>query len=254
MKKFHTLIILSIAVSCLFLSKPGTAQIDRGEIKYKLSYNWIKIYEHYPFVDKDDIERYKYNWGNQSTYNYYATLKFDSISSRYEDIKESQANTNWSFRRDEFIIYRNTLENKTYDYLRLLNKLTVIEDSIVYPKWKINNEMKEIAGYICMNASFQDTIKNNNITAWFALNFPYPYGPERYGGLPGIILEVNINNGALIITAEKITAKDDIIIQKPKHRKRVKQLKEDEYKKKIYEYISEQRELEIPYYNALRFN
>jgi len=53
----------------------------------------------------------------------------------------------------------------------------------------------------------KDTLRGQKIIAWFALDIPVKAGPDRFYGLPGLILEVNINNGAKIMTAEKVDMK-----------------------------------------------
>ncbi len=58
-----------------------------------------------------------------------------------------------------------------------------------------------------MNASLDDTLRKQKNVVWFALDMTVSAGPECFTGLPGIILEVNINDGALIITADKIDLK-----------------------------------------------
>jgi GLPGLI family protein len=67
--------------------------------------------------------------------------------------------------------------------------------------------MKEIGGHICMNAETTDKMRDQTINAWFALDIPVSSGPERFIGLPGMILEVDINDGAVIMTADKIDLK-----------------------------------------------
>jgi GLPGLI family protein len=73
-----------------------------------------------------------------------------------------------------------------------------------------------------MKAVYEDTIKNQKITAWFAQDLPLPLGPENYFGLPGLILEVDVNNGCVVITAEKIefvSTGKDVKIPKSKGKK-----------------------------------
>ena len=72
---------------------------------------------------------------------------------------------------------------------------------------KVMNKIKEIAGYMCMMAVTEDTIKDQKITAWFADNLPVTAGPELYGGLPGMILELDINDGDITVTAKKVEMK-----------------------------------------------
>lgn len=58
-----------------------------------------------------------------------------------------------------------------------------------------------------MMAVTEDTIRNQKIVAWFANNISVPTGPERYFGLPGLIMELDIDDGAVLITAIKVEMK-----------------------------------------------
>lgn len=49
--------------------------------------------------------------------------------------------------------------------------------------------------------------KKQKVEGWFAPDLKNNGGPELFFGLPGLILEVNINNGGMIITADKIDLK-----------------------------------------------
>ena len=85
-----------------------------------------------------------------------------------------------------------------------LGKKYLIEDKIPKHKWKILNEIKEIAGYLCMKAETNNEIKDQVIHAWFTDAIPMSGGPEGYGGLPGMILQLDINDGDAVITATSV--------------------------------------------------
>lgn len=63
--------------------------------------------------------------------------------------------------------------------------------------WVLSGESKEINDILCYKAT--QTITYNNglkdftkvVTAWYAPSIPYSFGPNGYGGLPGLILELN---------------------------------------------------------------
>lgn len=76
--------------------------------------------------------------------------------------------------------------------------------SLIPQNWKILNDIKEVGGHICMNASWHDTLKMQRVVAWFAMDMPVSGGPERFCGLPGMILEMDVNDGAMVITADKV--------------------------------------------------
>lgn len=69
-------------------------------------------------------------------------------------------------------------------------------------KWKMTGESKEIAGYQCMKAILDS--ENSKTEAWFASTLPIPSGPTTFGQLPGLILEVVMDEGRMIMTAEKV--------------------------------------------------
>jgi GLPGLI family protein len=105
-----------------------------------------------------------------------------------------------------------------------------------------------------MNASIRDSIKNQTIIAWFALDIPVSAGPDRYTGLPGLILEININKGALVISAETITINQEpLVVEKPVYPKRVKLIKESDYYDLISKYIADSKKLERVYFWGLRY-
>jgi len=72
--------------------------------------------------------------------------------------------------------------------------------------WILTKDTLQIDNYLCYKAKTTIIINNLKgkhkleVVAWYAPEIPIPYGPDGYGGLPGLILELN-NNG--IITSLK---------------------------------------------------
>lgn len=67
--------------------------------------------------------------------------------------------------------------------------------------WQLGTETKEIGQYLCRKASglhtfetYQGDTVTREITAWFAPELPFPYGPMGFDALPGIVLEVTISS------------------------------------------------------------
>jgi GLPGLI family protein len=105
--------------------------------------------------------------------------------------------------------------------------------------WKLLDETKNILGYSCKKAVTQQigqrTVMemNNgqqvrkqepdtmNIVAWFTDAIPVSAGPLYQGQLPGLILELNINNGRTEFKALEIMSKGDLAsIKAPKGKKK----------------------------------
>src|SRR5690606_5643176 len=98
-----------------------------------------------------------------------------------------------------------------------------IQDTLQQPPWKIETDTLSVLGHACKKAVMQGR-NNQTIVAWFTEDIPVPAGPEMFGGLPGMILHVNINNGEMIITALSISNKTDVKrIQPPRKGEQVSQ-------------------------------
>ena len=71
-----------------------------------------------------------------------------------------------------------------------LGKTFIVEDTIAPIEWEIRNETRMIAGRLCTKAVKKgDT--SENLVAWFSPETPLPIGPAGYGGLPGIIVQLD---------------------------------------------------------------
>ncbi len=101
-------------------------------------------------------------------------------------------------------IYRNFDQKKTVELRELAGQKFLIQDEMRQIPWKFTGESKKVNGYDCMQATYANPERKQTITAWFAEAIPVPAGPAGYGGLPGLILEVDINEGELLYTATNL--------------------------------------------------
>lgn len=180
---------------------------SQGIVRYLVSSDWAKMFSALDYMSQQQKDRQMYVWGSRSEWKAYYNLYFTEDKSKFERSEEAVEadDVGWSSRKtSNFFIH--DFENSTSNFaLTMESKQYQIIDSTQKITWKILNDIKDVAGEICMNAMYYDSIKQQKIIAWFALNIPNNSGPERFVGLPGLILEVNINNGAKVFTADKIT-------------------------------------------------
>jgi GLPGLI family protein len=84
----------------------------------------------------------------------------------------------------------------------------LITEPLDIAPWRIGNEQMEIAGFLCMMAWYNDTIQNQEITAWFTPQIQPFLGPDRYVTLPGTVLALDINNGERVWVAREVEARE----------------------------------------------
>ncbi len=77
------------------------------------------------------------------------------------------------------------------------------------------------------------------VTAWFTPQIPVKNGPGEYGGLPGLILELNIDRQTILCSKIVVNPTDGIDIKKPSKGKEVTR---EEYNKIVKEKTEEMRE------------
>jgi len=252
----NRLLILAFLLVFFSFNTRIRAQQTEGSIRYLTTYDWVKMINACDYLDKTRKDRSAYMWGNRSQWNIYTTLYFSAIKSKFEISDEKapskEEDDTYASRKETYYLTRDFSKNTLFDAIEMLGKVYLVSDSLKTPDWKILNDMKEVAGHICMNASLNDTLMHQKIMVWFALDIPVAAGPDRFYGLPGLILEVNINNGAKIMVADKIEMKTlTTEFDLPKKLKG-KQMNNDAYLAVIKKFLDEKKkEEEFPW--GMRF-
>src|SRR5690606_14948086 len=118
----------------------------------------------------------------------------------------------------------------------------LVVDSLPNIDWKITKEIKDISGFQSYKAqtTLNDKYKTE-VTAWYSPKLNFRNGPDKYWGLPGLILEVEsiikYENGAkegISFKAVNIeTIKKENSIQKPFKGNKVS---ENEFQKFVEDY------------------
>lgn len=112
----------------------------------------------------------------------------------------------WYFNaKSKDVIWQEILEDGTKIFARL-------EAEPI--QWEIQDETKTILGFKVQKAIAKDhphsgirnkgTIEYGYAIAWFAADIPIGSGPDRFWGLPGLILELSFSERTLVYIAEKI--------------------------------------------------
>lgn len=195
------IIVLGLLLTFALTSQ---AQMPEGKVTYNRKVDWISIMENLPFMTKEEIDRNRLTWGTRQSKGRNYQLEFKNDKSLYTyKVEDSEGGYSWS--KEKYLIIRDYKSKQTDDWREFLGKKYRIKEDIPKHRWKILNEIREIDGYLCMKAETTDTIKNQVIHAWFADGIPFSGGPEGFGGLPGLILELDINDGEVLVSATDVS-------------------------------------------------
>lgn len=119
-------------------------------------------------------------------------------------------------------VYKNYTTGKVIELRELGPKKYIIEDSLSLLKWKFNEpDTRSIKGYTCKKAITKNQ-QGSDVVAWYTDEIACPGGPEIFGGLSGMILELNIADGEVVFTAIDITDKADLkMVKAPVNGKKI---------------------------------
>ncbi|BAO54493.1 GLPGLI family protein [Nonlabens marinus] len=130
--------------------------------------------------------------------------------------------------------YKNITTNTFTEQRDMMGKTFLIKDDLPQLDWQITGESRKIGNYTAVKATAvkknddldmsafrrrrdEDTKKKEEdgtmkltdmfekddtttVTAWFTPEIPVQHGPAEYGGLPGLILELNTNGTTMLCT------------------------------------------------------
>lgn len=221
---------------------PLFAQVSR--VDYARNLKWAEIAKSLPYLSKEEKDRISMTWGKDRNDPDPYILMFDNVQAVYYLDEDNLPPQQWNWRREVRFLHSMYREEKRLDNIQMLGKSFVFDDEMIRYKWKILNEIKEVAGYVCMKAQTYDSVKSQKIVAWFSSEIPSSLGPEGFFGLPGLILEIDKNDGQSVVTATKIqlnSISEPIKIPKKKGKKTTNKKFNEFMAKHIMESIVAQR-------------
>jgi GLPGLI family protein len=77
-----------------------------------------------------------------------------------------------------------------------------VADSNIILDWKLNEGIKKIGAFECKEATV--FFRGRNYIAWYAPDIPVKWGPHKFSGLNGLILEISDENNIFNFVAEKV--------------------------------------------------
>ena len=160
--------------------------------------------------------------------------------------------------------YKNVKEKAYTVDKEFMGKEFLVKDSLPNLKWKMEAETRVIGGYNCFKAtavlpasktdfrnfrpkkeekeeakteekekktnfmSDLDMPKETIVTAWYTPEIPVNQGPDKYWGLPGLILEINDGKTVVLCSKVVLNPKNKVDIKAPTNGKTISQSDYDE--------------------------
>lgn len=179
-----------LAVVLLAASIFSTAQE-----KVVVEYEFYNVFDLSKETNPKMLEIYK-NSNEKRSYFELVTTADESIYKKIERIDNSQgksgATISFGGAGDDF--YKNLKENESLTFMNYNGLKLIIKDSLKLQPWVIQKEKDNFLGYDVKKATYKE--KNMTYTAWYAPKLAIKNGPIEYGGLPGLILKLEIVNSS----------------------------------------------------------
>jgi len=213
--------------SFILISTNLLSQNTRSEIVYKISPIHFEMPQQADAETKASFEKIIEFAENQTF-----TLEFNSHQSKFtlnEFISPQMSDEDTKFYNN-MACFRFTSEWSEYhldksnneEYFKQFDG-TIIKNKAEPINWEISTESKTISNYKTYKAIYNmpftardGKTKIRKITAWFAPELPYSYGPKQFHGLPGLILELQEKETVYYVSKLNLDSKNTVEISFPK--------------------------------------
>ena len=101
----------------------------------------------------------------------------------------------WWARRAENpdVFYTSLVDSTVTDRRQIMDRSFIMEDSWILPEWEIpENQRPNMAYTLPSEVAYAISAEGDTLTAYFTRSIPLSIGPRGYGGLPGAIVYLKV--------------------------------------------------------------
>ena len=232
MKKIQ--LVLGLMIAFISISTSAIAQMKEGKISYERK---INMHRNLPdpqmksMVPEFRTDKFELIF-NESV-SLFRSVVDDEAPDPFANAGGGGGGARMSFRMPTANTFTDVSKQMQYEERAFFEKEFLIIDSLKQYKWKLSEETKTIAKQLCKKATTMITApqmrmrvsiggggnntdtaantprapKETELVVWYAENIPVSFGPDNYSGLPGVIMEIDQDNGATVTTAVEVSAK-----------------------------------------------
>lgn len=237
----RTLVILLLT---LFISTSGPAQISSGTIDYLVKRDF-PIWEGMSVEQKKRMQEAKDN----GDFDQDGRVTFSEEAFSYSTLKKEQTSTRgrWWMRAQENpdVWYTSIKDSMVTDKRRIMDRTFIMEDKWVAPEWDIPaNQQVNMAYTLPSKVAFATSIEGDTLTAYFSESIPIGIGPRGYGGLPGAIVYLKVQNEGIATEYTMTTMQPnptELDLEKPTEGSKITREKFEKVKAKREEAMARRR-------------
>ena len=232
MKKIQ--IVVGFLIALTSITTTATAQMKEGKISYERK---INMHRNLPDPQmKSMIPEFrtdKFELIFNESVSLFRSVVDDEAPDPFANAGGGGGGMRMNFRMPTANTFTDVAKQMQYEERAFFEKEFLIVDSLKQYKWKLSEETKTIAKQLCKKATTMITApqmrmrvsiggpgnntdtaantprapKETELVVWYAENIPVSFGPDNYSGLPGVIMEIDQDNGANVTTAVEVSAK-----------------------------------------------
>ena len=223
----------------LFAFVAANAQMKEGKIVYERKINMWKMItdpEMRTRIPEFRTSEFELLFNDQASL--FRSVPEDEAPDPFASNGGERGGMRFAFRMPETTTYTDINAQMQYESRPMFEKTFLVVDSLSPLKWKISEETNTIAKHVCKKATTMITAQNirigggggartmgrsngdttnrptaaitpkeTEVVVWYTEDIIASVGPDNYFGLPGAILEVDLDNGSTVTTATEVSAK-----------------------------------------------
>lgn len=174
---------------------PVRAQISSGTINY-LEHQEFPIWDGMSTDQKKRMEKMK----AEGAFDQTGQLTFDETAFSYQQLPKApdpNGGRGWWMDDDgnPDVYYTSLTDSMVTDKRQIMDRSFIMEDKWVKPVWEVPaNQQPSMAYTLPSKVAFATSIEGDTLTAYFTETIPAGIGPRGYGGLPGAIVYLKVQN------------------------------------------------------------
>lgn len=171
------------------------AQITHGTIDY-LEHRDFEVWEGMSVDQKKRIEQMK----AEGAFDRTGRLTFTDEAFSYQQLPQTNtgdSRNRWMGSQTENpdVYYTNMKDSTVTDRRQIMDRGFIMEDKWLRPEWEIpENQRPNMAYTLPSKLAFAVSPEGDTLTAYFTETIPLGVGPQGYGGLPGAIVYLKVQN------------------------------------------------------------